>query len=173
MNKLIAVVDASPLIYLGKIGLLELLPEIFEQVITSKFVKKEVLIKSEPEFTILNNAFSKWLAIIKPEDKKLVSNLIATQIHRGESEVIAIAKQLLKQGKRNVIVIDDLAARDIGRTLGLSITGTIGVLMKARKLKLRNTKQTVQSFRELVEETDFRISVGLYSKVLTILEERG
>ncbi|MHA1577723.1 MAG: DUF3368 domain-containing protein [Candidatus Thorarchaeota archaeon] len=164
-------VNSSPLIYLGKIGLLELLPNIFDQVITSKIVKKEVLIKAEPEFTILLSAFNSWLKIKQPENKKLVSNLMATQIHRGEAEVIAIAKQLSDLGKKNIIIIDDLAARDIARTLGLNITGTIGVLVRAQKLKLRSLKQTKQSMNDLVEETDFRISVDLYSKILSYLEK--
>ena len=91
VNKLIAIVNASPLIYLSKIGLLELLTKIFKQVITSAVVKREVLIESEPEFTILSEAFNSWLIIKKPEDKELVTKLLATQIHRGEADVIAIA----------------------------------------------------------------------------------
>jgi len=34
------------------------------------------------------------------------------------------------------IIIDDLRARKIAETLGLNITGTIGILLKAEKLGL-------------------------------------
>jgi len=56
---LIGIINASPLIYLGKIGLIGLLPQLFDEIWTSIDVKEEVLrLKSSPEIPILEEAFS-------------------------------------------------------------------------------------------------------------------
>lgn len=47
------------------------------------------------------------------------------------SVLIALARE---KGMR--IIIDDLKARKVAETLGLNITGTIGILLKAEKLGL-------------------------------------
>ena len=50
---------------------------------------------------------------------------------KGEAEVIALA---CESGMR--MIVDDLKARKVAETLNLNLTGTIGVLLKAEKLKL-------------------------------------
>jgi len=168
-NDLIAVANASPLIYLAKLGLLRLLRLMFAKVITSEIVRDEVLVESAPEFVVLNEAFSSWLEVVHSADENLVSRLIATQVHRGEATVIAIAKDIAERERKPVVIIDDLAARDLARTFGLKVTGTIGVLMRARNRRLLSTDEAKLHLRHLVEETDFRVSPRLYSKVLSEL----
>jgi uncharacterized protein len=53
---------------------------------------------------------------------------------KGESEVIALGRET---GIR--IIIDDLKARKVAATLELSVTGTIGILLKAEKVGLINS----------------------------------
>ena len=50
---------------------------------------------------------------------------------RGESEVIALAYETNYKA-----LIDDLKARNVAENLGLIISGSIGVLLKAEKLGL-------------------------------------
>lgn len=45
----------------------------------------------------------------------------------GEQEAIALAVQL-----HALLVIDDYAARQVARSLGLAVTGTAGVLIEAK-----------------------------------------
>ncbi len=40
---MIAVINASPLIYLSKLGIIEVLPKLFTRIITTRTVKQEVL----------------------------------------------------------------------------------------------------------------------------------
>ncbi len=50
---------------------------------------------------------------------------------RGEAEVIALAKET---GQR--IIMDEQKGRNVAKRLGLNVTGTIGILLKAEKLHL-------------------------------------
>lgn len=58
-----------------------------------------------------------------------VHPLLSTQIDLGEAAVIQTA---LDEGPGTVI-LDDLKARRIAHTLGLSVTGTLGILLQAKK----------------------------------------
>jgi len=70
-------------------------------------------------------------AIKKVEGSLIKLLMTDLNLGKGESEVIALSKDT---GVR--IIIDDLKARKIAETLGLNITGTIGILLKAEKLGL-------------------------------------
>ncbi|MHA1251580.1 MAG: DUF3368 domain-containing protein [Promethearchaeota archaeon] len=169
---MIAIINASPLIYLGKIGALEYLPKIFEKCITTKEVKREVLNKREaPEYPILEKCFKDWIEVKNPSNQDLIKKLEETMIHYGEASIIALAKELKEQEKENIIIIDDLAAREIARTLNLEITGTIGIIIKILKLNLINSEKAKEYINFLVERTSFRISISLYIKVLDKIDK--
>ncbi len=54
-------------------------------------------------------------------------------VGRGEAEVIALA------GETGIkTIIDDMKARQIAEKLGVKVTGTIGVLLKAERAGLIN-----------------------------------
>ena len=74
--------------------------------------------------------------------KLLITDL---NLGKGEADVIALASQTgLK------VVVDDSKARKVAENMGLEITGTIGVLMKAEKLGLIGSAH--DKVRELREE---------------------
>ena len=61
---MIGIINASPLIYLGKIGALYLVPKLFTKCYTTLLVRNEVLgEKNTPEFSILDASFSDWLSL--------------------------------------------------------------------------------------------------------------
>jgi predicted nucleic acid-binding protein len=92
---MIAVINASPLIYLSKLGIIEILPQLFTRIVTTRTVKQEVLQeKTAPELAILSEVFNSWLEV-ESADEKIVKKITELQIHRGEAEVIAIGRGLL------------------------------------------------------------------------------
>ena len=169
---MIGIINASPLIYLGKIGALSLLLKLFSECYTTLIVKKEVLSNDNaPEFSVLKECFSNWLSLKEPTNQQLVKRLKELHIHSGEASVIALAKEFQNNIGESVIIIDDLAAREIARTLGLKVTGTIGVLIKTTHLKFINVEKCKNFLHNLVENTTFRISSALYSKILKEIEK--
>ncbi|MHA1299204.1 MAG: DUF3368 domain-containing protein [Candidatus Helarchaeota archaeon] len=169
---MIGVVNASPLIYLGKLGVLKLLPHLFSEIWTSKEVKNEVLgQKTAPEFPILEKAFSTWLKIYSLKDTSMLTKLLKLNIHRGEAFVIIIANELKQLKNEPIAIIDDLTAREIARTFEIPVIGTVGILLRGIKKKLITPNNCKDLFEKLVEETDFRISTKLYSQLLRKIEE--
>ncbi|TFH11433.1 MAG: DUF3368 domain-containing protein [Candidatus Thorarchaeota archaeon] len=169
-NEVIAIINSSPLIYLGKLGLLGLLQDLFDQVLTVESVKDEVLDSSASEYAILDGAFSDWLIVSEIPINPLSNRLRDMGLHRGEIDALVLAYHTQKFKSDSVIVIDDLAARDVARTLGLRVTGTIGIILLATKNGLLSKNESRAKIRVLVEETMFRISATLYSKILSELE---
>jgi len=167
---MIAVINASPLIYLSKLGIIEILPKLFTRIITTRTVKQEVLQeKTAPEQAILSEVFGSWLEVEKA-DEKIVKKLTELQIHKGEAEVIAIGRELLAKEKSTVVIIDDLLAREIATSLGLTVTGTIGVLLKATKEKVIVRKECQTLLEQLITSTSFRLSARVYAKILKEIE---
>jgi predicted nucleic acid-binding protein len=169
-NDVIAIINSSPLIYLGKLGLLSLLQQLFDQVLTVNTVKEEVLDSSASEYAILHSAFSDWLIVSEVPEGPLSTRLGNMGLHQGEVDALVLAYYIKKQKSDSVIVIDDLAARDVARTLGLKVTGTIGIILRATKSGFLTKNESRTKIQSLVEETSFRMSAALYSKVMSDLE---
>ena len=168
---MIAIINASPLIYLGQIGALNFLPKLFSQCYTTSLVKNEVLSQKEaPEYPILVESFSVWLNVNDPSNQKLIKRLEDLQIHSGEASIIALGKELQDKGVENILIIDDFIAREIARTLELKITGTLGIILKSLYQSLITKDKCKNYIQNLIENTSFRISTSLYSKLLKEIE---
>lgn len=168
---MIAIINASPLIYLSKVGAIELLPKMFTKVITTTTVKTEVLQQEKvPEHIVLKESFDSWLEVEQPRKKQLIKRLLGLQIHQGEAEVIALAREHAEAEKESVIVIDDLHAREIAASLGLIVTGTIGILLRALNKKVIGSSECRLMVEKLVTKTTFRLSTKLYAQILREIE---
>lgn len=169
---MIGIFNASPLIYLGKIGAIFLIKNIFDECFTTEIVKNEVLNKSDaPEIPILVEYFKTLIKVKIPKNKTLVKRLESLEIHSGEATVIALAKEMLDNANALFVILDEETARDVAKTLRLEVTGTIGLLLRAYRLKLIDLQKTKQYLFNLVENTTFRISSDLLAKILRELDE--
>ena len=116
----IVIADTSSLIALEKINLLDILCKLYSQIIMPEAVINE--------FGTPNIECHSVKKVNSPIVKLLVGEL---NLGKGESEVIALA---CVTGMKTII--DDLKARKIADTLEVSVTGTIGVLLKAEELSI-------------------------------------
>ncbi len=166
---MIAFINASPLMYLGKLGLLEHLPKLYETISTCNEVKNEVMKDhSAPEYAALDLAFASWLSVKEPVDSIFKSKLLELNIHEGEACVIALAREAKPQ---NILIIDDLYARDISRALGIKVIGTLGIMLNLLKNRLITSENAKSNLKYLVDKTTFRISTKLYSHILDKFDE--
>ena len=113
------VINASPLILLSKIGRLQLLNHLFEAVYVPSAVLQEIneVGKSKVNFNQIN------FYPLEIVNRLAVLGLLG-RLHLGEVEVMIGAIE------RNIqtVVLDDNAARNKAKQLGLDITGTLGIL---------------------------------------------
>ena len=131
--------DTSCFIILTNIGELELLHKLYGQVITTIDIALEF---DEP--------LPEWVEIVSVSDKYR-QQLLEMQIDKGESSAIALALET----PNSTVILDDFKARKIAAQLGITYTGTIGVIIKA---KLKRIIPSIKPFLEKIKQTDFRLS---------------
>ncbi len=167
---MIAIVNASPLIYLGKLGILDKLKELYSEIFTTETVKIEVLPSMPtPEKMILEDAFNSWLIVKDVKQSPWLEKYRKFKIHYGEASVLSLAKELDKQD--STVILDDFGARQIARSLKFRVIGTIGILLFCAKKKTMKKVQVKTYLKRLSTETNFRMSTKLYLLVLDELEK--
>lgn len=123
----VAVVNASPLIFLARAGYLGLLSRFYATVLVPSSVMNELLARGEEDPTVKAVKSASWLTVDHadcPDD--LVS---AWGLGRGESGVISLASH---RGDAEVI-IDDMLGRRCASSMGLFVRGTLGIVLLAKK----------------------------------------
>lgn len=151
-DSIVVITDASCLIILEKIALLAVLHQLFNTVLTTPEIAAEYGL-TLPE----------WIVIISVKNKSLQQKLAAV-VDKGEASAIALAHEI----ENKYLITDDLGARKLSIKLGLSIIGTLGVLLRAKQEGYINA---VKPFIELMKQTDFRASDDLYQAVLHKADE--
>jgi predicted nucleic acid-binding protein len=124
------VVNASPLIVLGKVGLLTLLPRLAAALIIPASVAQEI--EAGPSHDPARN----WLAQEGKEtiraDGTIDQKIVAWDLGSGESAVLTWALQ----HSDCEAILDDRAARKCALVNGIPVRGSIGVILAARKRRL-------------------------------------
>ena len=59
----------------------------------------------------------------------MAKSMYKTQLHNGEVEVMILSKEI----EADVVIIDDANAKKHAKYLGLPVTGTLGILIKAKQ----------------------------------------
>jgi len=124
------IVDTSPLQYLYQADLWDLLPRLYESIIVPEAVAVELAQGRARGLAIPNPGTVPWIAIVQVERKQILP--LATDLGPGEREVLALGVE--RPGAR--LILDDALARRYARLLGLTFTGTLGTLLKAKQLGL-------------------------------------
>ena len=100
-----------------------------------------------------------WLVTHCVEDTAMIE-LLRRDLDWGESEAIALAVQL----SATQILLDERDARQIARSLGLSITGVLGILLRGRQEGVIPSMQEVTD--RLSQEANFHIAPLLLNQIL-------
>ena len=120
--------NSTPLIALSRIGELELLHSLFDNIIIPCAVYNEVVLEGAGRPGVKEVKFASW--IIKTEvTNKLAVSLLESDLDYGESEAIVLAKEL----NADYLLVDERKARRIIRNSGIKVMGTLGVLGLAVK----------------------------------------
>ena len=104
------------------------------------------------------------LIIIRPAPI-VVHPLLSSQIDLGEAAVIQTA---LDEGHLTVI-LDDLKARRIALTLGLSVTGTLGILLQA---KAAAQLPSIRDAIAILEKRGMWLAPALIAKAISLAGEK-
>jgi predicted nucleic acid-binding protein len=121
------VINASPLILLFKSHFEWLLPKLFNEIIVPEAVWDEV---SRGEDIASHKLYDYELEWITRGLVQIPEEILIWNLGDGESEVLSWARN---NEKKYRAVIDDRAARNCAKTLGIPTLGTGGILVLAKK----------------------------------------
>jgi predicted nucleic acid-binding protein len=140
------VLDTSPLIFLAKIEALQLLPALAEEMLAPAAVLEEIR-TGEGRLHLERWEVPPWLEVVP--DLVVPPEIAGWDLGPGESQVLAHA--VTRSGWE--AVLDDAEARHCARALRVPITGTLGVILRAKQAGL------IPLARPLVEDL---VRVGAY-----------
>ncbi|NOS91302.1 MAG: DUF3368 domain-containing protein [Cyclobacteriaceae bacterium] len=148
----VTIADTSCLILLDKIGELHMLKRVFGTVQVTEEIAKE-----------FNKPLPSWINIVAVTNKQYVQ-LIQLEVDLGEASAIAYAVE------SNIIllILDDWRARRLASKLNLKFTGTLGILLKAKELKLI---ERISPTLDKIQKTNFRFSDKVLKEILTLAGE--
>lgn len=150
---LVVVADTSPVNYLLETGYIDILPGLYGHVIIPATVHRELLSRGSSErLREWASALPGWVSIQSP----LKSPELTRGLHRGEMDAIALAEQL----QAGLILMDDSAGVRYALRRGLSIAGTLAVLVEAAQ----NGRLQIDEALSKLEKTDFRATPALYER---------
>ncbi len=156
------VVNASPLILLGKIDQIALLGAMAREIVVPRAVIREISAKPDGERTV--QTLMALESAIVVDDEVPPANILSWDLGPGETQVISHA--VMHSADR--VVIDDLEARRCAKAMGLTIIGTLGIVGRAKAQGLiERAGPVVQRLRE----TGLYASDEIVQKLLQEVDE--
>ena len=143
----VIIADASCLILLEKIGALHLLQYLYGHLQVTEIVAAEYGL-----------ALPAWIAVQTVQDARR-TQVLALTLDPGEASAIALALEY----PECLLIIDERRGRSVAQQLRLAITGTLGVLLEAKK---SGYLPAVKPLLEEIGATNFRLSAALVQAVL-------
>jgi len=138
-----AVVNASPLIFLSKAGLIDLLRVVSPQVMVPEPVAMEISRRGSDDVTAKALADTPWLISVPVTT---IQPLIQSwDLGAGESAVLAYALQ----NPGMIAIIDDGTGRRCAEVLGVPLSGTLGLVLLAKQRgMIPSARQVVATLKQ-------------------------
>ncbi|MDY2840912.1 MAG: DUF3368 domain-containing protein [Treponema sp.] len=152
------IVNSTPIILLSNINQLELLKQLYETITIPQAVYDEVTAKPDSACQNLKNHFD-WIKVEKTRNP-IQKKMYEAKLHDGEVEVMILAQE---EPKADLVILDDNSAKKTAKFLELSVTGTLGVLVKAKQL---NYIEKVKPLMDALIANGFFVTQNVYSMVL-------
>lgn len=158
--RLPAVCDAGPVIHLDEMGSLDLLAD-FSPLTIPAAVQREIQ-KHRPQALIQGKVSFTGIEIIPQPGPRLVAISKAFALDRGELEALSI----LQNSPGVFFFTDDAAARLAGEELGCKVHGTIGLLLRAVRRKLRTPREVVALLEQIPTSTTLFLKPALLEDII-------
>ena len=159
---MIVVSDASPLIALSTIGELEILRDLYSEIIIPQAVNEEVVVLGAGRPGSDEILEADWIDVKSATDTAQYKNL---NLGDGETEAIALAIEL----NADLLILDEVRARREAKALGVAFIGILGILVEAKSKQVIDEVKPI--LRKLRDEAGFRIGKSLFERVLNSVSE--
>lgn len=139
--------NSGPLIHLAQINALFLLKKLYGEVTITEEVRVEAVERGKEEgcadAVLIESAIkSGWIKVAK---RGAAVNFSRFGLHEAEARVISLALS----GNFDLIILDDDAARELAKMLGLKVRGSLGVVIEALQKKKISRKEALKFLNAL------------------------
>jgi predicted nucleic acid-binding protein len=155
--------NSSPLILYAKIGRLELLHELFSEILIPPAVHEEIVIRGRGRAGASDVATAQWITPSALPDRAL-AQLPVRGLGQGEAEVIALA---ITSGRSRVL-LDDRDGHRLARERGLRVVRSGGALILAKQQRMI---PLVRPVLDELRDAGLYLSDGAYREVLASVGE--
>jgi predicted nucleic acid-binding protein len=148
----VIIADASCLVLLEKIDYLNILKDLYGQILITQIIADEFGLQ-----------IPDWILIRNPKNISQ-QRVFEHTVDCGEASAIALAIE----NEDSLLIMDDLPGRKLAKQLKINITGTLGIIADA---KLTGIIPSVKPILERIQQTDFRISNVLINYIISKANE--
>jgi predicted nucleic acid-binding protein len=163
--------DATPLIYLTRIGFVNLIERMPEQKFVARSVFGEVVeqgkAKGLADALVLARLFeAKAISILDAEDAALLRMFSRIRgLGESDAETLVIAKE---HGYR--AILDDLLARKVAKTYGIDFVGTPFILILGIQDHLLTKQDALKAVDDMIK-TGWRCGPEIYREITRLIQE--
>ena len=140
---------------------MEILKDLYDEIYIPQEVFNEIEAGKHKKY-YLNLLTFEWIKIEQIQDRKSISYFL--DLDKGEAEAIVLATE----SEADLILLDESLGRFHAKHAGLRVTGTIGILVKAKKQGL------ISELKPLIlelKEKGVWLSESLIERILELANE--
>ena len=156
---MIVVSDTSPILNLSAVGKLDLLHDLYSELVVPPAVQRE-LSRNAIDLDAL------WMRVVVAQNRNDVASL-REQLDPGEAEAIVVAAEVAA----GLLLVDEKRGRRIAIDRGLEVTGLLGVLAEAKARGFIPKCQPILD--DMIRVAGFWIGEDLRTRYLRDLNELG
>ncbi|MCE6989307.1 DUF3368 domain-containing protein [Dyadobacter sp. CY323] len=152
MHNAVVISDSSCVILFTKIDELDILRLVYDHIYVTQEIAREI-----------GNALPEWVEVKEVHNKALQSSFEET-LDIGEASALALAFEI----PDCAVILDDMKARKSAEKLKIRVTGSIGIILIAKKL---GKIPSVKAVFEQIRKTNFRISDRIINEAIKAADE--
>ena len=156
--------DTSPLYYLHRLGVLDLLHHLYKQIVIPQAVLDELQAGARQGDDVPDIRQIDWIEVRSVHLPRILG--LVTDLGAGEAQVLALALE----DEGSLAIVDDGLARRIARAQNLRITGTAGVLLKAKQ---SGHLDALSPLLDKLDSLGFRLAEDVRITILRLAGEVG
>jgi len=157
-----AISNTSPLLYLYRIGVIDWLPKLFDEIWVPSAVIEELQEGQQKGFDVLTPGNYSWLRVVNP--RATPSEWLALDLGPGELAAMALALE----NPTRILLLDDMLARRTAQAAGLAVWGTLKVLLEAKAQGLTNR---IEPLLNRLSDTGMWFSEDIRRRILGLAGE--
>ncbi len=156
----VTVSNTTPLIALAAIDQINVLQQLYGEIVIPPAVEAELAAGSDKIAVPIDTAT--WIRTVPLQDARRANLIVG--LDRGEAEVLALAQDL----SADLVLLDERLARRYARRAGLALSGTLGVLVKAKQ---QGVIAAVAPLTQALRESGIYLSESVVAEALRLADE--